>query len=729
VSQPEQNTGLERLTYNDKVVRQFFWATVVWGFVGMLVGILIASELANWRVNMGIPYITFGRIRPLHTNGVIFGFACNAFFTAAYYSTQRLVKARLYSDVLSQIHFWGWQAIIVCAALTFPQGLTFGKEYGELEWPIKLAITVIWVVFAVNYFGTLLRRREKHIYVSIWFYSASIITVAALHIVESFFIPVSFLKSYSMFSGTQDALVQWWYGHNAVAFILTTPFLGMMYYFIPKAVNRPIYSYRLSIVHFWSLIFVYIWAGPHHLHYTALPGWAQSLGMVFSIMLWMPSWGGMINGLLTLRGAWDKVRKDHVLKFLVTAVTFYGMATFEGPLMAIKSVNAISHYTDWTIGHVHSGTLGWVGFMTFGALYWLAPKLYGTKLHSDKMATTHFWLGTVGIVVYIVSMWIAGITQALMLQAVTPEGKLLYPDFVQTVAAIEPYYYMRLFGGLLYFSGVCLAVVNFWKTMRSVPTPVDETVLVPVRFVASRLTDDLDEATRQKDMTGVVNKLHHILESKPLVLTVLALLVISVGSLVELVPTFYIRDNVPLIASVKPYTPLELEGRDIYIREGCYLCHSQMVRPFKDEYLRYGPPSRPGESVYDHPFQWGSKRTGPDLARVGGKYPDLWHYRHMRNPRDISSKSIMPVFKWLLTDKLDTGLTKAKIQAMRTLGVPYSKEDVDSADVRRDRQASEIAAVLKDQGNVPDSIKDKEIVALIAYLQRLGTDIKKDATQ
>lgn len=726
MSEQQQNTSLERLTYNDKVVRQFLWATLTWGFVGMLVGVVIAAELANWRVNLGIPYITFGRLRPLHTNGVIFGFACNAFFTAAYYSTQRLVKARLFSDALSQIHFWGWQAIIVSAALTLPAGLTFGKEYGELEWPIKLAITVIWVVFAVNFFGTLVVRREKHIYVSIWFYSASIITVAALHIVESFFVPVSFLKSYSLFSGPQDALVQWWYGHNAVAFVLTTPFLGIMYYFIPKAINRPVYSYRLSIVHFWSLIFVYIWAGPHHLHYTALPLWAQSLGMVFSVVLWMPSWGGMINGLLTLRGSWDRVRRDPVLKFLVAAVTFYGMSTFEGPLMAIKSVNAISHYTDWTIGHVHSGTLGWVGFMSFGAMYWLVPRLYGVKLHSEKWATTHFWLGTVGIVFYIVSMWIAGITQALMLQAVTPEGKLLYPDFVETVAAIEPYYYMRLVGGLLYLSGVTLGIVNFWKTMKSAPAPQDETVLVPARFEPSELSDDLNEATRQGDVGSVVNKLHHILESKPMVLAFLSLLAIGVGSLVELLPTMFIRDNVPLIASVKPYTPLELEGRDIYVREGCYLCHSQMIRPFKDEYLRYGVPSRPGESVYDHPFQWGSKRTGPDLARVGGKYPDLWHYRHMRNPRDISSKSIMPVFAWLLENRLDTHLTAAKLQAQRTLGVPYSKEDVDSANVRRDRQAAAIAATLKEQGNVPETVKDKEIVALIAYLQRLGADIKKE---
>ncbi len=723
--EPTQQNHLDKVSYNDKVTRYFLWATLVWGFVGMLVGIIIASELANWRVNLGIPEITFGRLRPLHTNAVIFGFACNAFFTAAYYSTQRLVKARLYSDVLSWIHFWGWQAIIVSAALTLPFGITTAKEYAELEWPIDIAITLIWVVFAVNYVGTLLVRREKHIYVSIWFYLASIVTVAALHIVNSAEIPVSFLKSYSLYSGAQDALIQWWYGHNAVAFVLTTPFLGMMYYFIPKAVGRPVYSYRLSIVHFWSLIFIYIWAGPHHLHYTALPQWAQSLGMVFSVVLWMPSWGGMINGLLTLRGAWDRVRQDPVLKFLVAGVTFYGMSTFEGPLMAIKSVNAISHYTDWTIGHVHSGALGWVGFISFGCLYWMVPKLYRTKLHSVSWATTHFWIATIGIVFYIVSMWISGITQALMLQAVTTDGKLLYPDFVETVAAIEPYYYMRLLGGLLYFSGIVLGIVNFWKTMRSAPAPQDETVLVPARFKPSKLTDDLAHATESVADSGtLIDRLHHVLESKPVVLTVLSLAAIGVGSVIEIVPTLFIRDNVPLIATVKPYTPLELEGRDLYIREGCYNCHSQMVRPFKDEYLRYGAPSRPGESVYDHPFQWGSKRTGPDLARIGSKYPDLWHYRHMRNPRDISSKSIMPIFPWLLENKLDGSHTAAKLQALKKVGVPYQQEDIDSASVHRDRQALEIAKRLNEQGGVSLTVADKEITALIAYLQRLGTDTK-----
>ncbi len=385
--------------YDNRIVRNFAVATMVWGAIGMLVGLLIALEMFEPAVNANLPFITFGRIRPLHTNAVIFAFVGNGIFMGVYYSLQRLCKARMFSDLLSKIHFWGWQLIIASAAITLPLGFTVGKEYAELEWPIDIAITVIWVVFAINFIGTIMRRREKHMYVAIWFYLATLVTVAVLHIVNSIELPVSFLKSYPVYAGVQDALVQWWYGHNAVAFFLTTPYLGLMYYFLPKAANRPVYSYRLSIVHFWSLIFIYIWAGPHHLLYTALPDWAQSLGTAFSIMLLAPSWGGAINGLLTLRGAWDKVREDAVLKFMVVAITAYGMATFEGPMLSLKNVNAISHYTDWTISHVHVGALGWNGFLTFGILYWLIPKLWNTSLYSRKLANFHFWIGTLGIVV------------------------------------------------------------------------------------------------------------------------------------------------------------------------------------------------------------------------------------------------------------------------------------------------------------------------------------------
>ena len=420
---------LEQFKYDNKIVKYFSIATVVFGIVGMLVGLLIATQLFLPELNFGIPYTSFGRIRPLHTNAVIFAFVGNAMFAGVYYSMQRLLKARMFSDMLSWIHFWGWQLIIVAAAITLPLGLTTSKEYAELEWPIDIAITLIWVVFGINMIGTILKRRERHMYVAIWFYIATFITVAVLHVVNSFEMPVTLFKSYSWYAGVQDALVQWWYGHNAVAFFLTTPFLGLMYYYLPKAANRPVYSYKLSIIHFWSLIFIYIWAGPHHLLYTSLPDWAQSLGTVFSIMLIAPSWGGMLNGLLTLRGAWDRVREDPVLKFMVVAVTAYGMSTLEGPLLSIKSVNAIAHFTDWIIAHVHIGGLGWNGFMIFGMLYWLVPKMWGTKLWSTKAANVHFWIGTLGIIVYALPMYTAGVVQSLMWKNFNAEGFLEYPNF------------------------------------------------------------------------------------------------------------------------------------------------------------------------------------------------------------------------------------------------------------------------------------------------------------
>ena len=471
-------------SYDDQIVRWFVIATSIWGFVGMLVGALIALQLPFPEANLG-EYLSFGRLRPLHTNAVIFAFAGNAIFAAIYYSTQRLCKARMFSDVMSRVHFWGWQAIIVSAAISLPLGLTTSKEYAELEWPIDLAITVVWVVFAVNFFGTLWKRREKHMYVALWFYIATIVTVAVLHIGNSMALPVSPFKSYPIYMGVQDALVQWWYGHNAVAFFLTTPFLGLMYYFLPKAAERPVFSYRLSIVHFWSLVFIYIWAGPHHLQYTSVPEWAATLGMVFSVMLWMPSWGGMINGLFTLRGAWHKLRDSVVLKMFVVGITFYGMATFEGPALSIKTVNALSHYTDWNIAHVHSGALGWNGFMTFGMIYWLAPRLWRTPLWSNKLATWHFWIGTIGILLYVLAMYTSGITQGLMWRATDDAGRLLYPDFIETVVQVIPMYWVRLIGGTMYLVGVVFMMVNLFMTMRKAPKQLpDPAVAVPRRLGA-----------------------------------------------------------------------------------------------------------------------------------------------------------------------------------------------------------------------------------------------------
>ncbi len=760
----------QRIVYNDKVVRQFIWASVLFGIVGMLVGIVIALQLAFWPANLP-PYLTFGRLRPLHTNAVIFAFVGNMLFAGVYYSTQRLAKARLASDILSSIHFWGWQLIIVAAAVTLPLGITAAKEYAELEWPIDIAIALIWVVFAVNFFWTLAVRREKHLYVAIWFYIATIITVAVLHIVNSMAIPVSAFKSYSVFAGVQDALVQWWYGHNAVAFFLTTPILGIMYYFLPKAAERPVFSYRLSIVHFWGLVFIYIWAGPHHLLYTALPDWAQTLGMVFSLMLWAPSWGGMLNGLLTLRGAWDKLRTDPVLKFFAAGVTFYGMATFEGPLLSIKSVSGLAHYTDWIIGHVHSGGLGWNGLMAAGMFYWAIPRLYGTKLHSRAAANFHFWIATVGIIFYVIAMWVAGITQGLMWRAVSDTGGLLYPSFVETLLAIRPMYWARLVGGLLYFIGMLLMTWNLIKTARSgaavdgevevavvaepdapkVPwpklvfgQPVVASIIVMGLLFATALFDGFMStvlalvaimwgvaaiAIAMRDRDSEKASWHHMLEGRAGVFTALVVIGVLVGGIAEIIPlAISVPETIRTTKNV-PYHALELEGRDVFVREGCYTCHSQMIRPFTWETARYGEVSKIDDSIFDHPFQWGSRRIGPDLARLGGKYSDTWHYRHMINPREISVGSNMPSYPHLATETIDFTETPTKLRAMRNVGVPYSPEEIQMASENARTAATAIATGLAKEAGVAiceepaegcELVVNSRLVALIAYLQRLG---------
>jgi cytochrome c oxidase cbb3-type subunit I/II len=674
----------------------------------MLVGLLIATQLFVPALNFNIPFLTFGRIRPLHTNAVIFAFVGNAIFMGVYYSLQRLCKARMFSDMLSNIHFWGWQLIIVAAAITLPMGITTSKEYAELEWPIDIAIALVWIAFGLNMFGTIIKRREKHMYVAIWFYIATWVTVTVLHVVNSLEVPASFLKSYPIYAGVQDALVQWWYGHNAVAFFLTTPYLGLMYYFLPKAANRPVYSYKLSILHFWTLVFIYIWAGPHHLLYSALPDWAQSLGTVFSVMLIAPSWGGMINGLLTLRGAWDRVRENPILKFMVVAVTAYGMATFEGPTLSLKNVNAIAHFTDWIIAHVHVGALGWNGFLTFGILYWLIPKLWKTNLYSKKLANFHFWIGFLGIVFYAFSMWFSGITQSLMWKQFTPLGVLQYPNFLETVLQIVPMYIIRMIGGTLYFVGVIVMVYNLVKTAKQGSFAKEENAEAPA---LEKFKDPLKR--------GVI---HRYLEGKPALFILLTLITVLTASVFEFVPMFLIKSNVPTIASVKPYTPLELQGRDIYIREACNSCHSQLVRPFRSETERYGEYSKAGEYIYDHPFLWGSKRTGPDLHRVGGKYPNLWHYLHMENPSSMSPGSLMPSYPWLHTNDLDISTTESKINVMRSIGVPYPEGYEKIANNDLTAQAQRIAMDLQNAGAPADP--NKEIIALIAYLQRLGTDIK-----
>ena len=701
--------SLDKFYYENKLPKLFAIASIFWGAVGMLLGVIAAFQLAYPILNFSdyLPHLAFGRLRPVHTNAVIFAFVGNGIFTAVYYAIPRLLKTPMWSEKLGKIHFWGWQLIIVLAAVTLLFGMTTGKEYAELEWPIDILITLIWVVFGINMFGTILTRRERHLYVAIWFFIASWVTVAMLHIVNSMEIPVSLTKSYSMYAGVQDALVQWWYGHNAVAFFLTTPYLGLMYYFLPKAANRPVYSYRLSIVHFWSLIFLYIWAGPHHLLYTALPDWAQSLGTAFSIMLILPSWGGMLNGLFTLRGAWDRVREDPVLKFFVVAVTCYGMSTFEGPMLSLKNVNAISHYSDWTVAHVHIGALGWNGFMTFGMMYWLIPKLWNTNLYSKKLASQHFWIGTLGILLYAIPMYWSSFRSYFMMKAFTPEGQLQY-QFIDIVQTVVPFYAIRAVGGTVFLVGVFMMVYNLIKTAKA------------GTFLER---EEAEAAPLVKEYVAPANSFwHSVIERKPILLLVLSLVVVAIGGLFELIPTFLVKENIPTIASVKPYTPLELQGRDIYIREGCYNCHSQMIRPFRYEVARYGEYSKAGEFVYDHPFQWGSKRTGPDLARIGGKYGDSWHFNHMYDPTSMAPGSIMPTYRSLFKNTIDKGSTNSKIHAMRNLGVPYPKGYESIANDDLEKQAKTIADGLKE--NKIDVMSDKEIIALIAYLQRLGKDIK-----
>jgi cytochrome c oxidase cbb3-type subunit I/II len=767
-----------RIAYDDSIVRAFLRATMLWGLVGLALGVLVASQLSHHQANTSLPFLSFGRLRPLHTNGAIFAFVGNMMFAGIYYSLQRLLKARLFSDVLSRIHFWGWQLIIVAAALTLPFGLTQGKEYAELIWPIDVLVALIWVVFAVNFFGTIAKRNEKNLYVAIWFYIATVLTIPVLYIVNNLCIPTSWVHSYPVFGGVQDALVQWWYGHNAVAFFLTTPILGIMYYFLPKAVGRPVYSYRLSVVHFWSLVFLYIWAGPHHLLNSALPEWAQTLGMIFSLMLWAPSWGGMLNGLLTLRGAWDKLRTDPVIKFYIVGITFYGMSTFEGPLLSIKSVNGLAHYSDWIIAHVHGGTLGWNTGMAVGLLYWLIPKMWGTALWSVRLANFHFWTSTFGILLYVVAMWINGVNQGLFWRELNADGYLANPDFVEILASGQILYEMRLVGGAIFLAGYVLMLVNLIATMRAgqaVQSSVDVVVTttstseprrsllfstpVILALVATLVaigfgTGNAVTTPLWLGVAGIVaivwilvgrgggaamHGWHSILEGKSFLFSGLTLLAILVGGIVQIVPSVITRNDYPQFAldeegqpTTDPNiyiqavrTPLEQEGRDIYVSEGCYNCHSQMVRPFRFETLRFGPYSKLEEFIYDHPFQWGSKRTGPDLHRVGDRYQAPWHYTHFLNPRDLSPNSNMPAYAWLKDAQLDLDATGAKLGVLRTLGVPYTDADITGAKEAALSQGVKIAAELAVQGM--ELAPDSKLMALIAYMLYLESPQKREA--
>ncbi len=736
VPTPAQPSGeMEKFVYDDQIVRMFAAATIIWGLVATLVGMIVAVILVVPWLTDGLQWFAFGRLRPLHTNAAIFAFAGNAIFAAIYYSTQRLCKTRMWSDTLSHLHFWGWQAIIVAAAVTLPLGISQGKEYAELEWPIDIAIAVVWLfIFGGNFLMTLVKRRERHMYVALWFYIATIVTVALLHVFNNLVLPSGLFHGYSIYAGVQDAFMQWWYGHNAVAFFLTTPFLGLMYYFLPKAAERPVFSYKLSIIHFWSLVFIYIWAGPHHLHYTSLPEWASTLGMLFSLMLWMPSWGGMINGLLTLRGAWHKVASDPILKFYVVGITFYGMSTFEGPMLSIKSINALSHYTDWTIAHVHSGALGWNGFMTFGMLYWLMPRIFQTKLWSDKLMSLHFWIGTLGILLYIIPIYAAGLMQGLMWRAMDDTGHLMYPEFIETTQKIVPLWWLRVLGGGLYFAGVVMLCVNSLMTWLGRPATYEEPVHMAPRLTkeyvdhATPTTSDLAgapvlEVGKKIDVLAKMNW-HRQWERLPVKFTVLTTLAVVVATLFEVIPTFLIRSNIPTIATVKPYTPLELAGRHLYVSEGCYNCHSQQIRPMVAETKRYGEYSKPGEFIYDRPFQWGSRRIGPDLAREGGRQSSFWHWTHFENPDLVSEGSVMPSYRHLLTEDLNFKMIGPLVRTAGMLGAPYSDDELQNFEALARRQSEEIAADVVKQGG-PAAMFDKKAIAMIAYLQRLGTDITR----
>lgn len=727
---------LERFSYDDDIVRKFVFVTLLWGVVGMLVGVIIAAQLTMPGANV-TEWLSFGRLRPLHTNAVIFAFGGNAIFAAVYYSSQRLLKARMFSDFLSRVHFWGWQLIIVGAALTLPLGITQGKEYAELEWPIDIAVVLIWVVFAVNLFGTIVRRRERHIYVAIWFYIATVVAIAVLYIFNNLAMPADWTRSYSIYAGSQDAFMQWWYGHNAVAFFLTTPFLGLMYYFLPKAADRPVFSYRLSIVHFWSIVFIYIWAGPHHLHFTSIPEWASTLGMLFSLMLWMPSWGGMINGLLTLRGAWHRVAEDPVLKFFVVGITFYGMSTFEGPLLSIKSVNALSHYTDWTIAHVHAGTLGWVGFMVFGMIYWLAPRLFQAPIAKPSWVNLHFWIATIGILLYIIPIYAAGLMQGLMWRTFNADGVLEY-DFLSTVTKLIPLYWIRTLGGTLYLGALLIGCANLAMTWMRRPSTYEVQVFEAAPLARGWVAEPTPESPlphgsvvevgRTIDRFAMLNW-HRNLEAIPLTFTVWVVIAVVVASLFEIIPMFTIRSDIPRISTVTPYTPLECIGRDIYVSEGCVNCHSQMIRPLVAETERYGEYSKPGESVFDHPFLWGSRRIGPDLAREGVKNPSaLWHLRHFTNPADTSPGSIMPAYPHMIEQPLDFSQATRSMTALSKVGVTYDAAAIAGAESAARAQSEKVfAQLVTENGNAQgvEGVKGTRVIALIAYMQRLGTDLNK----
>ena len=736
-----QASEVESFSYDDGIVRKFVSATIIWGLLACCVGAAAGLLLCMPSLFGGAPeWLSFGRIRPVHTNTALFAFLANGIFAAVYYSTQRLCKARMWSRGLSHLHFWGWQLVVLATAITIPMGMTQGKEYAEAQWPIDVAISVLWLlVFGVNFAMTIKTRRERHLYVSLWFYSATIIAVGFVHVVNNLAIPMGWQHSHGLFAGVQDALMQWWYGHNAITFLMTMPFLGLMYYILPKASGQPIHSYRWCIVHFWSLLLITVWAGPHHLHYTALPDWASSLGMIFGLLLWFPSLLMLLNGVFTLQASKKAGDGDAaVLPFVAVALVFYGIATIEGPLLAIKSINALTHFTDWTIAHAHSAALGWNGFLLFAMIYWLVPRLFQVEWARPGWIKLHFWIGLVGVLLCVMPSYAAGLYQSLMLLSLDELGNLNTPDFMETMPVVRTLWWAAMAGGIVYTLGLLLMATNVLLTWLKRPAEYRQSLCSAAPLsrdsqldeagsdvVESNYGSDVPvlEMARKLDRLGKFSW-HRRWERTPSKMTFLIIVIVVAASFLELAPMLAIRSNVTPVATVKPYTPLELMGRQMFLAEGCFNCHSQMIRPLVSETKRYGDYSQGGEFVYDRPFQWGSRRIGPDLARVGGKYDSFWHWQHLDNPSAQTDGSVMPSFSHLLDRRLKPSEVRPHLQVLADLGVPYTDSEIENCEEAVRRQAEEIAAEIV-AGGGPAAMYDRQAVALIAYLQRLGTDLNR----
>lgn len=733
--------------YSDTVVKHFLFATVVWAIFATLAGLLVAHLLVIPKMFGGQEWLSFGRVRPLHTNTAIFAFLANGLFAAIYYSTQRLCKVRIWSVALSQLHFWSWQVIILAAVWIFPHGIAQGRESSPSAYSISLAMAVVWILFfASNFFMTLYHRQVQRLYVSLWFYIVTIVTLPILLLANTLVLPVNWVQSYPWFSGVHDSLLQWCYGHTAILYLLLMPFLGLLYYVVPLISGRPIHNHRLAILHFWALVTLMVWAGPHRLHYTPMPEWISSLGMLVGMILWMPMWGGLINGWKTLRGGKASFSTSVVYRFLLISLLFYGLSTIESFLLSIKSVSSLTQYSDWTIAHIHSGVMGWNGMLAIAIIYWLLPKLYRTQLWSNRLAITHFWIALLGTLLTVIPLYIAGVTQSWMWGSMDELGNLNYPDFMDSIIASKGMWWMRILGGLVYIFGFALLGFNIVMTClgrlgKTVSSGADDSNLHDLVFHtvpedSNPVNDSLEHAP-VLDAARSLNRLsglswHSCWEGSARRFATMAVIALLIATIIQVLPVFLIRGNVPVIASVKPYTALELAGREIYLTEGCFNCHSQNVRPLVAEAKRYGDYSRAGEFIFDFPPQWGSRRIGPDLAREGGKQTSLWHWQHLDNPTSLVSGSVMPSYAYLLDRAIDFEKIHHQVETARKLGVPYDLDLETYTQNARD-QAERVAAEIVSSGGTIRRGKvmtlDSQAVALIAYLQRLGTDLTAPVTQ